>query len=261
VKEVMRDFFTRNVQDQPIDPIEAARRATRAQRARRFYASAAVDAVDKGFAVLLDGRGAKTPAQEELVAPTRALAEAIAAEWANQHEVVDPASMPLTKLSNSIIDGAAKAPAPVAAGVAAYLDSDMLCYRADAPDGLVARQAAHWDPIIAWARERLGAVFIVAHGVMFVAQPDEALRQARAAIPLDPWRLGAVHAMTTLTGSALLALAVLRRRLDVDQAWHAAHVDEDWNMELWGRDQMTLERRALRFAEMQAAATLLERMD
>jgi chaperone required for assembly of F1-ATPase len=257
----MRDFFTRNVQDQPIDPVEAARRATRAQRARRFYTAAAVGAAEKGFAVLLDGQSAKTPAQEGLVAPTKALAEALAAEWANQHEVVDPASMPLTRLSNSIIDGVAKAPAAVAAGVAAYLDSDMLCYRADAPDGLVARQAAQWDPIIAWSREVLGAVFTVAHGVMFVAQPDEALRHARAAIPVDPWRLGAVHTMTTLTGSALLALAVLRRRLDVDQAWCAAHVDEDWNMELWGRDQMALKRRALRFAEMQAAAILLERMD
>jgi chaperone required for assembly of F1-ATPase len=261
VKEAMRDFFTRNVQDPPIDPLEAARRATRPQRARRFYASAGVGEDDKGFAVLLDGRPAKTPAQQQLVAPTRALAEAIAAEWANQHDVVDPAHMPLTRLSNSIIDGVAKAPAPVAAQVAAYLDSDMLCYRAHAPEGLVARQAAHWDPIITWARDVLGAEFIVSRGVMFVAQPDEALRHARAAIPVDAWRLGAVYTITTLTGSALLALAILRRRLDVDQAWRAAHVDEDWNMELWGHDQIALERRAFRFAEMQAAAMLLERMD
>jgi len=256
----MRDFFIGNARDQPIDPIDAARRATRPQRARRFYASATVGEDDEGFAVLLDGRRARTPAHQVLVAPTRALAEALAAEWENQHEVVDPTQMPLTRLSNSIIDGVAKAPAPVAAEVAAYLHSDLLCYQADAPEGLVARQAAHWDPVIAWARDGLGAAFIVSQGVMFVAQPDEALRQASAAIPADPWRLGAVHVMTTLTGSALLALAVLRRHLDVDQAWRAAHVDEDWNMELWGRDQMALERRAFRFAEMQAAATLLERI-
>src|SRR5215472_15782476 len=253
----MRDFFTRNVQDPPIDPVEARRRATRPQRARRLYASAAVGEDDKGFAVLLDGRPAKTPAQQPLVAPTRALAEAIATEWANQHDVVDPAHMPLTRLSNSIIDGVAKAPAPVAAQVAAYLDSDLLCYRADAPQGLVARQAAHWDPIIAWAREVVGAPFTISQGVTFVAQPEEARCQARAAIPEDPWRLGAVHAITTLTGSALLALAVLRRRLGADEAWRAAHVDEDWNMQLWGRDQMALERRAFRFDEMRAAATLL----
>jgi chaperone required for assembly of F1-ATPase len=169
--------------------------------------------------------------------------------------------MPLTRLSNSIIDGVAKALAPVAAEVAAYLDSDLLCYRADAPEGLVARQAAHWDPIIAWAREVVGAPFNISQGVMFVAQPEEARRHARDAIPEDPWRLGAVHAITTLTGSALLALAVLRRRLGADEAWHAAHVDEDWNMQLWGRDQIALERRAFRFAEMQAAATLLERVE
>jgi chaperone required for assembly of F1-ATPase len=257
----MRDFFTRNVHDQPIDPIEAARRATRPQRAPRFYASAAVGEHGQGFAVLLDGRRAKTPAHQGLVAPTRALAEALAAEWANQQEFVDPAQMPLTRLSNSIIDGVAKAPAPVSVEIAAYLDSDLLCYRADTPQGLVARQAAHWDPIIAWAREVLGAPFTVSQGVMFVAQPEEARRQARAAIPHDPWRLGAVHVITTLTGSALLGLAMLRRRIGVDEAWRAAHVDEDWNMEVWGRDQMALERRAFRFAEMQAAATLLARLD
>jgi chaperone required for assembly of F1-ATPase len=257
----MRDVFTSNIPDQPIDPMEAARRATRPQRPHRFYESVAVGADGEGYAVLLDGRAAKTPAHHGLVAPTRTLAEAIAAEWEKQREVVDPADMPLTRLSNSIIDGVAKVPAPVAAQVAAYLESDMLCYRADSPQGLVARQAAHWDPVIAWAGEKFGAPFIVSPGVIFVAQPQQTLRQARAAIPEDPWRLGAVHVITTLTGSALLALAVLHRRLNVDQAWGAAHVDEDWNMELWGRDQIALERRAFRFAEMQAAATLLARMD
>lgn len=257
----MRDVFTLNFQDQPIDPIEAARRATRPQRPSRFYESVAVGADGEGYAILLDGRAAKTPAQHGLVAPTRTLAEAVAAEWEKQRGVIDPADMPLTRLSNSIIDGVATAPTRVAAEVAAYLESDMLCYRADSPEGLVARQNAHWDPIIAWADKKLGAPFIVSPGVIFVAQPQETLRQARAAIPDDPWRLGAVHVITTLTGSALLALAILHRRLNVDESWRAAHVDEDWNMELWGRDQMALERRAFRFAEMQAAATLLERMD
>jgi chaperone required for assembly of F1-ATPase len=257
----MRDLFTSNFRNHPIDPIEAARRATRPQRPHRFYESVAIGADGEGYAVLLDGRGVKTPAQQGLVAPTRTLAEAIAAEWEKQREVVDPADMPLTRLSNSIIDGVARAPARVAAQVAAYLESDLLCYRAESPQGLVARQAAHWDPIIAWAEDRLGAPFIVSAGVIFIAQPQETLRQARAAIPEDPWRLGAVHTITTLTGSALLALAVLHRRLRVDQAWDAAHVDEDWNMELWGRDRMALERRAFRFTEMQASGTLLERMD
>jgi len=104
----------------------------------------------------------------------------------------------------------------------------------------------------------LGADFALAQGIAFVAQPAQSLTAAGCAIPTDPWRLGAVHAVTTLTGSALLAIALARGELSVDAAWAAAHVDEDWNMELWGRDQLALERRAARFAEMQAAATVLE---
>lgn len=252
----MRDLFIMRAQS--IDPTEAARRAAQPQRARRFYNSAAVEEIPGAFAIVVDGRVIKTPARQELAAPTRALAEAIAAEWERQCEFVEPAQMPLTRLSNSIIDGVVPAPGPVSAEVAAYLRSDMLFYRADTPAGLVERQVAHWDPIVEWARESLGASFVLSQGVMFVPQPDVALQRAAAAIPEDPWRLGAVHAMTTLTGSALLALAILRRRLDVNQAWLAAQIDEDWNMDQWGRDAVVLERRAARFAEMQAAATLLQ---
>jgi len=159
---------------------------------------------------------------------------------------------------NAIIDGVATAPAPVADEVAKYLGSDLLCYRADTPAGLVARQAQHWDPILDWAREALGARFVLAEGVMFAAQPDHAIAAASAAIPSDPWRLGAVNVITTLTGSALIALALAQGRLSVDDAWAAAHVDEDWNMSQWGRDELALDRRATRFAEMQAAGTVLQ---
>ena len=151
----------------------------------------------------------------------------------------------------------ADAPAAVAAEAEKYLASDLVCYRAEGPDGLVARQAAAWDPVIAWAREALGARFVLAQGMVFVAQPDAALAAARAALPRDPWRLGAFHAVTTLTGSALIALALLQRRARRRGAWTAAHVDEDWNMEFWGRDELALERRAARFAEMQAACLVL----
>jgi len=207
--------------------------------------------------VLLDGRPVKTPARRTLAAPTRALAEALAAEWEAQRDVVDPAKMPLTRLANSIIDGVADAPAAVAAEAEKYLASDLVCYRAEGSDGLVARQAGAWDPVIAWAREAMGARFVVAAGMVFVAQPDAALAAARAALPRDPWRLGAFHAVTTLTGSALVALAVLNGRLGVEDAWRAAHVDEDWNMDFWGRDELALERRARRWAEMQAACEVL----
>ena len=252
----MRDILEDIAGSDPLDPTESARRNMRPQLRKRFYQRANVgDAAP--FAVLLDNRPVRTPAGNALALPSRALGEAVAAEWDAQQERIDPAVMPLTRLVNSIIDGVATAPAPVADEVAKYLGSDLVCYRADTPAGLVARQARHWDPILDWAREALGARFVLAEGVMFAAQPDHAILAASAAIPSDPWRLGAVNVITTLTGSALLALALAQGRLSVDDAWTAAHVDEDWNMSQWGRDEVALARRATRFAEMQAAGTIL----
>ncbi len=141
--------------------------------------------------------------------------------------------------------------------MAQYLGSDLLCYRAEAPAGLVERQTRAWDPVLAWAREKLGARFVLAQGVMHVAQPDAAVAATRARIPSEPWRLGAVSAITTLTGSALLALALAHDALDADAAWAAAHVDEDWQMSQWGSDQAALERRAYRHSEFAAAVAVL----
>jgi chaperone required for assembly of F1-ATPase len=253
----MREMFDEIFSKNPFDPVEAARRAVRPQLRRRFYATATAGEGGDGHPILLDGRPVRTPARNGLCAPTRALAEAIAAEWAAQEDVIDPARMPLTRLANTIIDGVAAAPAAVADEIGKYLGCDLLLYRAEQPDAFVARQAQHWDPILTWAREALGARFILSEGVVFVEQPERAVAAARAAIPADPWRLGAVHAIATLTGSALLALAVLRGRLPADEVWTAAHVDEDWNMQQWGEDELALARRAFRFAELQAAATIL----
>jgi chaperone required for assembly of F1-ATPase len=224
---------------------------------KRFYKDVGVADTADGFAVSLDGRPVRTPARRALAAPTRALGEALAAEWDGQADVVDPARMPLTRLANTIIDGVAAAVSDVAAEIEKYLGSDLVCYRAEAPDRLVVRQAHQWDPILAFAREQLGAQFEITYGVRFVAQSADAIAAARQVIPIDPWRLGAVHAVMTLTGSALIALAFERGALTLDDAWAAAHVDEDWNMELWGRDALALERRAARLAEMRAAATVL----
>jgi len=252
----MRDILEDIAGSDPLDPNESARRNMRPQLRKRFYQRAHVGNAAP-FAVLLDDRPVRTPAGNALALPSRALGEAVAAEWDAQQERIDPALMPLTRLVNSIIDGVATGPAPVAEEVAKYLGSDLLCYRADTPAGLVTRQAQHWDPILDWAREALGARFVLAEGVMFAAQPDLAIAAASAAIPSDPWRLGAVNVITTLTGSALIALALAQGRLSVDEAWAAAHVDEDWNMAQWGRDEAALARRATRFAEMQAAGTVL----
>ena len=238
--------------------MEAARRGARPALPKRFYDKAEVAVTPEGHAVRLDGKPVRTPAGRVLAAPTLALGEAIAAEWNAQADTIDPAQMPLTRLANAIIDGVADRPTPVAAEIEKYLGSDLVCYRASSPHGLAERQARLWDPILDWARERLDATFTLGEGVVFVTQPDTALAAALGAIPTDPWRLGAVHAVTTLTGSALLALALARGRLTADEAWQAAHVDEDWNMEQWGRDELALERRAFRFAELQAAATVLQ---
>ena len=170
--------------------------------------TAAVEQATAGYRMTLDDKPVRTPARRELAAPTLALAQAIAAEWAAQRELIDPAKMPLTRLANAIIDGVADSPGPVAAEIEKYLASDLLFYRASSPQQLRERQAAHWDPILGLgARLRSARTFKAGEGVVHVAQPEAALNAAAAAIPNDPWRLGAMHVVTTLTGSALIALA------------------------------------------------------
>jgi chaperone required for assembly of F1-ATPase len=213
--------------------------------------------VTGGRAVQLDGKPVRTPAGRVLAAPTAALAQALATEWDGQQDVIDPARMPLTRLANAIIDGVSDRPDAVAAEIENYLGSDLVCYRASSPPGLVARQAQHWDPILGWARDVLGAPLRAEVGIVHIAQDEDALARARAAIPRDPWLLGALSAATTLAGSALIALALARGHLSVEKAWEAAHVNEDWNIEQWGRDALALERRAFRFAEFEAAAKVL----
>jgi chaperone required for assembly of F1-ATPase len=252
----MRDIFEEIASYPPADPTESARRNMRALR-RRFYKAAAVQETPGGFEVTLDDRPIRTPARHPLAFPTRGLAEAAAAEWNAQGEYIEPVQMPLTRLANTIIDGVVAATHAVAGEVAKYLGSDLLFYRAAGPERLVARQHELWDPVLDWALDALGARFLTGTGVMPVMQPEQALVAARAVIPHEPWPLGAVHAVTTLTGSALLALALARGAITREAAWTAANVDEDWNIEQWGADTLALERRAVRSAEMAAAARVL----
>jgi chaperone required for assembly of F1-ATPase len=258
----MRDIFEDIFENQPLDPTEAARRNMRPNLRGRFYKAASVGETEGGFTVLLDGRPVRTPARRSLVFPSRPLAEAVAAEWEAQNDKVDPAVMPLTRLANTIIDGVQPSPVPVADEIAKYLRSDLLFYRAAEPAGLVDKQRQHWDGVLDWARDNLGARFMLAEGVMHVAQPDSAVAAASSAIPdsgsvQDVWRLGAVSVVTTLTGSALLALALAAGRITADEVWAAAHVDEEWNMSFWGRDELALQRREHHFKEMQAASLVL----
>jgi chaperone required for assembly of F1-ATPase len=254
----MRDIFEDIYANQPLDPMEAARRSVRLNLRKRFYKEAtAGETGDAGHPVLLDGKPVRTPARRLLAAPTRALAQALAEEWNAQGEMIDPARMPLTRLANAVIDAVADKPDPVADEIARYLGSDLVVYRAEAPEGLVARQAELWDPLLAFARDELGARFVQVAGVMFSEQPPHAVAAARAHIPADPWQLGAMSSITTLTGSALIALALAKTAIEADAAWDAAHLDEDWQMSQWGRDELALARRTFRRADFDAAAAVL----
>ena len=234
---------------------------------KRFYKSVTVapgpaqgaGGLPTGFGVLLDNKPLRTPAKAKLTVPTRALAEAVAAEWEAQGEHVDGAAMPMTRLVNSAIDGVATRLADVRADIVAFAASDLVCYRAEEPGPLVQRQRQHWDPVIVWAREALGARLEVAAGLMPVTQPQQARASIVSALEgLDAFRLAALHVMTTLTGSALLALAHAGGALTAEAAWAAAHVDEDFQISQWGEDAEAAARRSRRWAEMQAASRMLE---
>jgi chaperone required for assembly of F1-ATPase len=253
----MRELFEEGAGPSPLDPEEAVRRQTRTPRRKRFYAHADVIDIDGGFAVVLDGKPIRTPSGRQVIVPVRQIAEAIAAEWQAQQETIDSLTMPLTRFANSVVQGVVDRAVLVADDIAKYLQSDLLLYRAGHPEALVAREAQHWDPVLFWAADTLGARFILAEGIVHVRQPDAAVRAARAAFPGDPWSIAALHVVTTLTGSALLALALQHGLLDPDSVWAAAHVDEDWNAGKWGVDEEVAARRAARLVDFRAAAFIL----
>jgi chaperone required for assembly of F1-ATPase len=253
----MRELFDEVAGHSPLDPQEAVRRATRVPQRKRFYKEVGVAPADAGFAVTLDGKPIRTPSGRQVVAPTSFIAEQIAAEWSAQGETIDPLSMPLTRFANSVGEVTERVDA-VADDVEKYLGSDLLFYRAGYPEALVAREAAYWDPVLAWAAKSLGAHFILSEGIMHVTQPEQAMKAARSVFPADPWSVAALHVVTTVTGSALLALALFRGAMESDDVWAAAHVDDDWNVEKWGVDEEVAARRAARFIDFRAAVTVLD---
>ena len=248
--------------NEPIDPVAMARRDLKKTLPRRFYTNVGVGETDAGFGPTLDGKPIRTPAKAALALPTRALAEAIAAEWAAQGEIVEPDTMPLTKLANSAIDGVARTMTATVDEVAKFAETDLVCYRADSPETLVAAQSQRWDPVLAFARAALGARFVCTQGVLHVRQPETAVGAVRdavaaiAAAPAGALRLAALSVMTTLTGSVLIALAVARDAMTPEAAFAAANVDEDYQMRHWGADADALARTERRRREMLAAATL-----
>jgi chaperone required for assembly of F1-ATPase len=222
---------------------------------KRFYKSVAV--TDQ-LGIALDGRNVKTPLKALLVLPNRALAEAVAAEWEAQIEVINPHAMPLTKLANTAIDRAAAEKSKITAEILEFAGSDMVCYRAENPEGLVLRQTAHWDPIIAWARSELKASFATVSTITHKRQSDEALQALETHIAaLDQFSFVAIHNLTTLSGSALLATMIAAGKISVDAAWLAANVDEDWQIATWGKDTEAMIRREGRLSEFLACAKFL----
>ena len=242
------------------DPVRRAQIQMKTPLPKRFYEQAAVVPGEGGFAVHLDGRPVRTPGKALLALPSEAAAALVAEEFGAQEDVVDPVTMPVLRLVNTALDGVAADPQAVLEDILRFASSDLLCYRADGPQGLVIRQNEHWDPVIDWARATLGARFNLAEGVIHVEQPREtiAVLGAHLARRAEPLRLAAMHLMTSLTGSALLAIAVEAGELDSEAAWNAGHVDEDWQIEHWGQDAEAVARRSARKRDMMAAAGLIE---
>ena len=225
---------------------------------KRFYKQVSVAPSDGGFAVELDGRPVKTPLKRALVMPGEAMAQAVAAEWDAQGTHVNPAAMILTKLANTAIDRVAGDEARIIGEIVDFAGSDLICYRADRPEGLVSRQAAHWDPVLDWARVAHGCKFVCVAGVMHAEQPSASLETLRAVLAGEgAYLLTAIHNLTTLTGSALIAMKLAAGALAGEDAWIAAHVDEDWQIEQWGEDEEAQARRALRKADFDATVSFL----
>jgi chaperone required for assembly of F1-ATPase len=205
---------------------------------KRFWKDVTITA-ERGIA--LDGRPVRTPGRLALVLPTEALAEAVAEEWRAVEGKIDPRRMPLTGLANTAIERVAPDAATFAAGLATWGESDLLCYRAESPDALVARQAAAWNPLLAWARARYDVHFTVTAGIMHQPQPPATLtRLAEAVAARSAFELAALSPIITITGTLVGALALIEDATDAATLWTAAHIDEDWQAELWGRDPLAL---------------------
>ena len=222
---------------------------------KKFYARATVT---DDLAIALDGRVVKTPLKAKLALPGRALAGAVAAEWNAQVDVINPATMPLTKLANTALDRAGPERAYVAGQIVEFAGTDLVCYRAEAPQALVALQAESWDPVLAMAQLALGAKFKVASGILHVQQDAATLARVEAHVAgLDAFELTVAHNLTTLTGSALLGLMLVDEAISGEQGWLAAHVDEDFQIAQWGEDFEATRRRENRRRDFDASLQFL----
>jgi chaperone required for assembly of F1-ATPase len=218
---------------------------------KRFYKEVSI----ADGAILLDGRGVKTPARAPLAVPYPALAEAIAEEWRAQGEEIDPRAMPMTGLANAAIDRVAPDPAAFARPLAAYAATDLLCYRADSPPELIAEEEAAWDPLLDWARTRYDIHFVTTSGIVHAAQPPATIaRLAEALAARDAFALAAMSPLITISGSLVVALAVAENRIGAAEAFQASHLDELWQARLWGEDALATQTREHRRQDFLSAA-------
>jgi chaperone required for assembly of F1-ATPase len=222
---------------------------------KRFYKAAKVG---EGRRILLDGKVVRTPGRRDLALPSDALADAVADEWNAQDEEIDPRAMRLTGLANAAIDRIAPELGAFARGLAAYGESDLLCYRAEGPAPLVSRQAESWDPILAWAQQYYDAVFELASGITHMPQPAETIARLNAAVAArDPFALAGLSPLVTISGSLLIALALAEGAIALNTAWAAATLDEQWQAEHWGEDAEAIAALANRRRDFEAAARFL----
>ena len=226
---------------------------------KRFWKSAAAVEADGGFAIELDGRQVRTPARADLVVPTRALADALAREWNECGDRVDPRAMPLTGLANAAIDRVGPDKQTFAANLARYAETDLICYRAEGPEALVERQAESWDALLGWARRRYDVDFACQRGVIHVAQAEETIRKLDHAVAaLDPLQLAGLAPLVTIGGSLVAGLAVLELMMPATEAWEAVSLDDRWQIEQWGADAEAEAALAARRRDFLAAARFLE---
>ena len=226
---------------------------------KRFWTSVDVVPVENGFAVELDGRRLKTPSKAELTVPNAELAALVAAEWDAVDQELDPTSMPATRWANSVIDKVSVQHAEIVDMLAEYGGSDLLCYRADSPEALALRQAETWDPILEWAKNTHDAPLATTRGMMPIAQSNHSLGKFKANLSaLDEHELASVHDLVTISGSLVLALAVLHGEISAETAWNHSRIDEDWQAALWGEDEEAVEAAAARKESFLFAEKLLQ---
>ena len=258
----MSDILGERDPNVPRDPTKVSEPSRESQLPKRFYKAVELGDVEGEWRVLLDGRPVRTPGKDFLAVDNKPIMERLAAEWDGQGERIDPLTMPMTRLVNTALDGVAKEMQAVREDIIRFAGTDLLCYRAGQPDDLINLQRESWDPLLDWAETALDTRLMLAEGIMHVQQPTDSIAAFGHHVKAieHPLALASAHVVTTLTGSAIIAMSVCHGQRDAEAAWAAAHVDEDWNIAQWGQDYEAADRRAARFVDMETACFALNQL-